>query len=270
MIYRKPLIALTCSSNLLTEGGKSPRAIVSGLSYHRPIAAAGGVPVACPECCAGDFAEICDGLVLTGGVDIEPALYGEETLDDTVKCDPARTGYEFEILRAFADKGKPIFGICRGIQTLNVAFGGTLYQDLPAQKGLNHFGAALWHPVEAKPGSILHRLFGGRFIANSFHHQAIKDLAGGFTVTAECADDGVIEAFEHKELPVFAVQFHPERMIDPQKGGAAPGCTQPGSMPSGCTQLGSMPPGCTQHGRTPPDCAPLFKYFVDLCAGRQA
>ena len=235
MIYRKPIIALTCSSNFLTASGESPRSIVSGLSYHYPIAAAGGVPLACPEYCAGDFAQICDGLILTGGVDIEPALYGEETLNDTVKSDPARTRYEFEILRAFADIGKPIFGICRGMQTLNVAFGGTLYQDLPAQKSLDHYGAELMHPVTAKPGSILCKLFGGRLITNSFHHQAVKDLADGFVVTAECADDGVIEAFEHNSLPILAVQFHPERMVGPQKSGAAP------------------------------DYLPLFEYFINLC-----
>ena len=236
MKNHKPVIAVTCSSDYLATMGKTPRQIVSYVAYHYPVAAVGGIPVAAPECCAEDLAEICDGLLLSGGVYIEPALYGEQVLNDTVKCDPERSDYEFEILEAFMAQGKPIFGICRGAQVLNVAFGGTLYQDLPEQKGVHHYDASIRHPLKSSKGSILHKLFGEKFLANSYHHQAVKELADCFFVTAVSENDDIIEAYEHKELPIFAVQFHPERLVDHEKG------------------------------ETAPDFLPLFKYFIDLCA----
>ena len=103
-------------------------------------------------------------------------------------------------------------GICRGLQVLNVVLGGTLYQDLPSQLGLEHPGGTV-HEVEACEGSDLERLFGKRFLVNSYHHQAVRELAPGLVADAVFADDErIVEAFHHTALPITAYQWHPERM----------------------------------------------------------
>lgn len=203
--------------------------------YTDAVWAAGGLPLPTCGVCAEEMAELCDGLVLTGGVDLDPALYGEETLNDTVKVKPERDAFELALFRAFYERGKPIMGICRGCQLINVALGGTLYQDLAAQKGLAHSDPALRHEVSVEGDSVLGQLFGARFFVNSTHHQAVKDTASGLRITAR-SKDGVVEAFEHEALPVLATQFHPERLT-----------------------------GALWDDRTP-DFAPLFVYFVALCS----
>ncbi len=149
-----------------------------------------------------------DGLLLLGGGDIDPALFGERVVNDTVKADVARDRLEIALIQQFAAAGKPIFGICRGIQILNVALGGTLVQDLPAQRGIDHSNGRL-HDVSTLTGSRTNALWGPRFTVNSYHHQAVGRLAPGLMATA-VSEDGVIEAVEHKQLPLLAVQWHPE------------------------------------------------------------
>lgn len=188
----------------------------------------GAVPVMIPspygETAAGDvgcadYAQWLDGLVMHGGADVWPGTYGEEPLRPEWIGDAARDAYEIELMRAFVDAGKPVFGICRGLQVINVGFGGTLYQDIATQveTAIRHQDRPVYehnyHEVELVPGSRLDALLGAapsRTI-NSIHHQAIRDLAHDFEIEARSPEDGVIEAIRHRALPyVAAVQWHPE------------------------------------------------------------
>ena len=165
------------------------------------------------------YAQWLDGLVLMGGSDLWPGSYGEEPLQERWSGDRIRDEYEMALARAFVALGKPAFGVCRGLQLLNVAFGGTLFQDIATQRpdALTHRDAArydqLFHRIDFEPGTHLAQLYGDRRGAtvNSVHHQAIKDLARDFTIEARCPDDGTIEAVRWRGPSyVTAVQWHPE------------------------------------------------------------
>ena len=166
------------------------------------------------------YAAALDGLVLQGGNDVAPESYGEAPLHDDWRGDRARDRYEIELLRAFVDAGKPVFGICRGLQLINVAYGGTLLQDIATQRpdALAHRELGRdehhHHAVEFVAGTRLAGLFPAstRAATNSIHHQAIKALAPGFVVEALCPDDGLIEAIRHVAGAsyVAGVQWHPE------------------------------------------------------------
>ncbi|HEX6364365.1 MAG TPA: type 1 glutamine amidotransferase [Albitalea sp.] len=166
-----------------------------------------------------DYAQWLDGLVLSGGADVAPSSYGEAPIDPRWAGDPVRDAYEKTLAAAFVAERKPVFGICRGLQLLNVAFGGTLYQDVATQcPGVpSHREASLYdrhfHEIELVPGSRLADLYPGvrRARVNSVHHQAIKDLAPGFAVEARSAEDGLVEAVRRRgDSYVAAVQWHPE------------------------------------------------------------
>ena len=166
-----------------------------------------------------DYADWLDGLVLHGGADVWPGSYGETPMQERWSGDRIRDDYEIALVRAFAAAGKPVFGICRGLQLINVAYGGTLYQDIGTQRpeALVHRDAAAYdrnlHQVAVEPGSRLETLLAGEAsrTINSVHHQAIKDLASGFAVEARCPVDGMIEAIRHTgKAWVAAVQWHPE------------------------------------------------------------
>lgn len=166
-----------------------------------------------------DYADQLDGLVLQGGNDLAPSSYGEAPLRPEWAGDTVRDRYEMELVQAFLDAGKPVFGICRGMQLLNVKFGGTLYQDIATQRPDAHLHVdpqrydQHHHDVDLVPGSELAALFPGRsrMRVNSIHHQAVKDLAPGFAVQARCPHDGIVEAFYRPGLPwVAGVQWHPE------------------------------------------------------------
>ena len=166
-----------------------------------------------------DYAAWLDGLVLEGGSDVWPGSYGEEPLHENWRGDRIRDEYEAALLRAFERAGKPVFGVCRGLQLINVACGGTLYQDIATQRpdATTHRDAGLYdrnlHEVEFVPGSKLAQLYPGiaRATTNSVHHQAIKALAPGFEVEATCPADGTIEAVRRKQGSYLAaVQWHPE------------------------------------------------------------
>ena len=153
-----------------------------------------------------------DGLLLPGGCDANPARYGktripEETTDDDLDA------LQFDALARFLEAGKPVLGICRGHQLLNIAFGGTLIQHLPGAEKHQSLpsGADNVHTVRIAENTFLHRLYGSACSVNSTHHQGI-DVPGKGLVTAARSEDGVAEAVEHESLPVWGVQFHPERM----------------------------------------------------------
>jgi putative glutamine amidotransferase len=170
-----------------------------------------------------DYAQWLDGLVMHGGADVWPGSYGEEPLQPHWSGDRVRDEYEIALVKAFAAAGKPVFGICRGLQLINVAFGGTLYQDISTQQpgALVHRDGQIYdnnfHTLDIVPGSRLSRLLpdASSYKINSIHHQGIKDLAPGFAVEARCPDDGMIEAIrlcgnDTGRPWVAAVQWHPE------------------------------------------------------------
>jgi putative glutamine amidotransferase len=159
---------------------------------------------------AEEYAQALDGLVLQGGADISPLAYGETPLKPEWAGDPVRDRYEISLVKAFTAARKPLLGICRGAQLINVALGGSLHQDVPAHRSDDYDSHA--HEVRLEPGSGLARLYGetGPRRVVSIHHQAIKDLAPGLRVEAR-ADDGVIEAVRGTGANyVCAVQWHPE------------------------------------------------------------
>jgi len=167
------------------------------------------------------YAQWLDGLVLHGGADVSPLSYGEKPLQESWAGDRIRDEYEIDLVAAFDHHGKPVFGVCRGLQLLNVAYGGTLYQDIKTQlpEALQHRDATVYdlnfHSVEIRPGSRLANLYPGRsrVKVNSIHHQAIKDLAAGFEVEAVSNEDGLIEAIRRQDPGkpyIAAVQWHPE------------------------------------------------------------
>lgn len=159
----------------------------------------------------------CDGLLLPGGADIDPKLYGQTASGKCGKPNEIRDNTEPKILEAFLKTNKPVFGICRGVQLLNVYFGGTMLQDIKEQQEYNHSDflkrAKSAHPVDIVKGSKLYDILGTETAqVNSLHHQAIDKVGEGLTVTAKSAD-GFIEALELEGHPFcVAVQWHPEHM----------------------------------------------------------
>lgn len=166
-----------------------------------------------------DYALWLDGLVLHGGADVWPGSYGEEPLRESWRGDRIRDEYETALVKAFVAAGKPVFGVCRGLQLINVAFGGTLLQDIATQRpeARAHRDAAVYdrnfHQLDIVPDTRLAALLAdaSSHKINSIHHQGIKDLAPGFVVEAHCPDDGMIEAIRYTgPAYVAAVQWHPE------------------------------------------------------------
>lgn len=150
----------------------------------------------------------CDGLLLTGGYDIDPSFYGQEN-HACFHVDPVRDREEIGLVHEFMALGRPIFGICRGHQILNVALGGDMIQHVPGHAQLDT-GVDDIHPVTAEH-DFMRRLYGDRFTVNSAHHQLVGRLGQGLEVTCR-SDEGYIEGILHENGRVFGVQFHPERI----------------------------------------------------------
>ncbi len=160
-------------------------------------------------------ADVCDALLLPGGADMDPSLYGEDNLGSR-GIDRGLDLTELDLIKAF--DGCPILGICRGMQVLNVAFGGTLIQDLPtaaAHRWQEPEGDQV-HMVFVPKDSFLFGLYGEGFSVNSAHHQGVARLGGGFKAAA-IAEDGGIEAIQWPEKRIYAVQWHPERLTQRHK-----------------------------------------------------
>lgn len=153
-----------------------------------------------------------DGLLLPGGSDIEPSFFGEENLGSR-DIDKALDSRQFALLDAFLKAGKPVLGICKGMQLINVYFGGTLIQNLPAAGIYRHAFDEVdkIHAVWAVPGTCLEKIYGKQIYTNSAHHQSIGRLGHSLLRTQYC-EDGIVEALCHETLPVTGVQWHPERM----------------------------------------------------------
>lgn len=192
-----------------------PRIQISGQTgsmhhYISAITAAGAIPCAA-YAPAPDLT--CDGLILCGGGDIEPTRFKQSNCGSHPP-DPLRDTAEFTLVKAFFRTGKPILGICRGMQVLCVAAGGTLIQHLPPEQLLFHLGTDAGdavHPLRTADGSLLRTLYGETFSVNSWHHQAVAHVGTDFLPIA-WSESGFPEAVMHATQPVLGVQFHPERM----------------------------------------------------------
>ena len=189
-------------------------------SYVDAVVRAGAIPVVLPVLDARDVDDLLrsvDGILLSGGVDIDPSWYGAERQPEVEVVDLARDEFELALVRAAADLGIPVLGVCRGMQLLNVAFGGTLIQHLPgADSGDGHrqrtrFAEAI-HEVEVLAGSRLAEVLGTtRIGVNTMHHQAVDRIGSGLAPVAWSLDDGIIEAIEGVGTSrILGVQWHPE------------------------------------------------------------
>jgi putative glutamine amidotransferase len=228
---RRPVILITPST--ASEGVEFSDASISlSNCYSDAVIAAGGLPQIFPATTSrwviSEAVQRCDGVMLTGGDDIDPKLYAADLAPELAKLvgplEPDRDMWEKDLIGDVFEQQKPLFGICRGHQMLNVALGGTLVVDIDTQVpgALNHRRmdrkAEPVHEVAVSPDSLLARVTGRQTLGvNSTHHQAIGRVAEPLRVVAE-SSDGVIEAVELKEpgqLPfLLSVQFHPERLID--------------------------------------------------------
>ncbi len=235
----RPIIGLTIS--IQSDEGK----LYTPTSYTKAIIEAGGNPVLLnvtrDDEMIEQYAALVDGVLFSGGDDVNPATYGEEQIWGCGDIVPVRDDFEIKLLRTLLEKypEKPVLGICRGTQVINVAMGGTLYQDLRSQltgsirhqqQQSSHYAS---HKAMVSEGSKLHEIYGStEVMVNSFHHQAVKDIGEGLVITAR-ASDGVVEGFEKPDHPYFvAAQWHPERLVE---------------------------------GPHHPEHKPLFKSFVDAC-----
>lgn len=232
---KQPLILLTGGTGAAANGTPT---YALNCNYAESVRRAGGLPILAVDNFSADaYADLADGLLLSGGKDVATELYGQETKYDFVLTDPHRDEQEMALIKAFVERKKPIFGICRGVQILNVYFGGTLYQDIPDQLGGDH-AKGVCHPVKLKKDSILGSMFGESMEINSYHHQALDALGKGLNAVAWSDANGheIVEAVEHESLPIWSVQWHPERM----------------------TGTVTNPEHCK-------DSMPIFEYFVNQC-----
>ncbi len=187
-------------------------------TYFDAILEAGGIPVFMPHnggaADAEKFLALCDGVLFAGGADVDPKHYGEDIAFDNVEVTPLRDDFELALADLIKNDSRPVLGICRGEQLLNVAFGGSLYQHIDNHKQTEP-GTKNLRAARVVEGTLLHKLAGVTEIkTNSFHHQAVKDVAPGFVASA-FAEDGTVEAIEPEDQLdssrfFLAVQWHPE------------------------------------------------------------
>jgi len=210
---------IVISGRVTNEGGKLHTGVQ--VDYVHSVTGAGGLPLVLSPLMEIGHAvhalEGSDGLILSGGEDVDPSHYGAKPSQHLKELDPRRDAFELALFAAAKERQLPILAICRGLQLVNVALGGTLWQDLPSECGsqLNHDVGDRWdirsHSIALDPGTQLHTtLRCETLVVNSFHHQAIRDLAPGLAVSAK-AEDGIIEAVEHYDNGwLLGVQWHPE------------------------------------------------------------
>lgn len=232
-MIRKPLIGITADYWSVTDTGETSQLGLPGQDwsyiardYTKAIEAAGGIPVIIPimeDCHSLDeILKRLEGLVLTGGKDIAPEFYGEQQKYPLSNIDPIRDEQEIELIKMIiSGRHLPVFGICRGMQLINVAAGGTLYQDVGMQNPQAHPHSLRGYPrdypthsVTVKEDAWIASSLKGKTRVNSFHHQAVKEVAQDFKVSA-ISEDGIIEGMEYAgSRLIVAVQWHPEMMFE--------------------------------------------------------
>ncbi len=249
-----PVIGLSCYAEPASWAAWQAPAALLPANYLDHVTEAGGIPVLLPPVpgIAASLARL-DGLILTGGGDLDPASYGAQRHPRTSRISPERDQAELELLADALAAGLPVLGICRGMQLLNVARGGTLRQHLP--DGTGHApapGTFGRHPVRLAAGSLLASILspgaaGAERTVPTAHHQAIDQLGDGLTATAWSAD-GVIEAVELAPGPsqhpfTVAVQWHPEAGDDPRLISALVAVAAGGQLPPSAGEVDSQPGG---------------------------
>lgn len=221
----KPRIGLAMD----VEDGTGPRAtkekekgsfVFLKSAYVERVIEAGGIPfLLAPtddESIVDAYLDSIDGLIVTGsGIDVPGEMYGHERHPKTGRLLPAKSEFEVRLIRRACTRALPYLGICNGMQVMNVAYGGTLYQDLPSEKGVEHAADDATQPchgVKLETGTKLHRLVGAvRADVNSSHHQAVRDVGKGLVIAAVAETDGIIEAIEDPaQTFAIGVQWHPE------------------------------------------------------------
>lgn len=215
-----PLIAVTTTLRT-PDTGRGPQVVLNA-SYIAAVERLGATAVLLSPAhsteALNQLLDTVHGLLLTGGEDVDPARYGQAPHPALGTVTPARDEMEFAALQGALARGLPVLAICRGVQLLNVALGGTLFQDLPSERhrGIIHEQEApineRWHKARVEPESKLHQIFGSDdLFINSFHHQGIREIAPSLVPTV-WAEDELIEGVESREHPwVLGVQWHPER-----------------------------------------------------------
>lgn len=221
----KPVIGITAQPRSVENASGSLDSHLIGHTYTDSVLRAGGIPLALIPVPAQDIAQVLDrieGLVLSGGGDVDPYRYGHERHEATSRTNFDRDEFELELIKAAREQSMPVLAICRGVQVVNVAFGGTLIQDIPSAIGsMDHdvIGHAVYEghqPVTIAADSKIAKATGETdILVNSIHHQAIDRLADGFRPVA-WADDGVVEGIEHEDegWELLGVQWHPEFLGD--------------------------------------------------------
>lgn len=223
---RRPVIGLTTYLEQATQGVWDVRAAFLPQQYFTSVTDAGGVavllpPQPSPEDAAAAVLDGLDGLILTGGLDVQPELYGAERHPLTDPARPDRDAWELALFRGAEDRRLPVLAICRGLQLVNVARGGTLFQHLPDDLGTERYriggGVFATNTVEVAEGTALAGMLGaGAFDVHSYHHQGIDRLGEGLVVTAE--SDGLVQAFEAEgDQYLVGVQWHPEENSDDKR-----------------------------------------------------
>lgn len=209
----KPLIGLVVSTHIKETGDVVVNPKIRGLveEFGGEVAAIDYRTIKSDE--LEKIVDAVDGVILPGGGDVDPGYYCEERLPECGEPDDARDTVEMALLMMATARSLPIMGICRGSQMINVFMGGTLWQDLPSQKGVCHrqddANGKYCHNADIKPGSRLYGILNaGKLLINSYHHQAVRELAAGLTVSAVSENDGIIEAFEGDNI--MGIQWHPE------------------------------------------------------------
>lgn len=199
--------------------GKNIHSSVS-CRFAESIRQVGGLPLVIPvgdESVVRDYVEMIDKLILTGGQNVHPQFYGEKKTIESDDYNLVRDEFELALLKEALRQDKPILAICRGVQLVNVAFGGTLHQEIEGHWQGLPFGTS--HSIEAVEGSVVAKLFGKESQVNSVHRQSIKDLAPNFRVTAVDPRDQTVEAIESiDEHRIIGLQWHPEFLVNEEDG----------------------------------------------------